>query len=59
MLYADSYMTRGEFRTMFDHEHYDAMKAKYDPDGGFPEVYEKVCKKAMKLWETNGPKKSK
>ena len=45
MLYADSYMTRDEFRTMFDHTHYDAMKAKYDPHGAFPEVFEKVCKK--------------
>lgn len=52
MLYADSYMSRDEFRKMFDHRHYDAMKAKYDPDGGFPEVYEKVCKKAMKIWDT-------
>ena len=37
MLYADSYMSRDEFRKMFDHSHYDEMKAKYDPDGGFPE----------------------
>lgn len=44
-------MTRDEFRKMFDHRHYDAMKAKYDPHGGFPEVYEKVCKTARELWE--------
>lgn len=51
MLYADSYMTRDEFRTMFDHSHYDAMKAKYDPSGGFPEVYEKVCKKGQAAFD--------
>ena len=51
MLYADSYMTRDEFRTMFDHSHYDAMKSKYDPHGAFPEVFEKVCKKAAATWE--------
>ena len=51
MLYADSYQTRQEFRAMFDHQHYDAMKAKFDADGAFPTVYEKVCKKAAKIWE--------
>jgi len=57
MLYADSYMTREEFRAMFDHTHYDKMKQRYDPKGGFPEVYEKVCKKAMKLWDDKGAQK--
>ena len=38
MLYADSYLTRDEFRDMFDHEHYDSMKARYDTHGAFPEV---------------------
>ena len=50
MLYADSYMNRQEFREMFDHRHYDAMKEKYDPLRGFPEVYEKTCKMAAKTW---------
>ena len=50
MLYADSYLNRDEFRAMFDHHHYDQMKETYDPDGAFPEVYEKTCKKAAKLW---------
>ena len=57
MLYADSYLTREEFRQMFDHEHYDAMKARYDPHGAFPEVYEKTCKKALTLWGTKESKK--
>ena len=51
VLYADSYLTRAEFREMFDHSHYDAMKAKYDPDGAFPEIYDKTCKGAAKMWE--------
>ena len=62
MMYADSYMTRDEFRAMFDHTLYD----RYDPlngkskstfflfrvreklgcKGNFPEVYDKVNKKA-------------
>ena len=54
MLYADSYLTRDEFRDMFDHEHYDLMKARYDAHGAFPEVYEKTCKKALKLWGATG-----
>lgn len=56
MLYADSYMTEEEFRQMFDHTHYDNMRAKYDPESKFPTVYQKVCKKAAKMWES---KKSK
>lgn len=51
MLYATSYLSRPEFRAMFNHEHYDKMKAKYDKDGAFPEVYEKTCKEGLKMWE--------
>jgi len=47
MLYADSYLNREEFRAMFDHSHYDAMKKKYDPHRCFPEVFDKTCKKAV------------
>jgi len=57
MLYADSYLNREEFRAMFDHTHYDKMKEKYDPTQAFPEVYAKVCKKGLSLWEKN-PKKT-
>jgi len=57
MLYADSYMTKAEFRAMFNHSHYDEMKSKYDPDGCLPQVYEKVCKSAS--WDTVGVKDKK
>ena len=51
MLYADSYLSRDDFRKMFDHKHYDEMKKLYDPKGVFPEVFEKVCKKAAAIWK--------
>lgn len=62
MLYADSYQTHEEFRNMFDHRHYDVMKAKYDPTKAFPEVFGKVARPsgALKLAEeTAAAKKSK
>ena len=46
MMYADSYMTKEEFREMFDHTLYDEMRQKYNCFGAFPDVYEKVNKKA-------------
>lgn len=46
MMYADSYMTKEEFRSMFDHTLYDEMRSKLRCEGSFPEVYEKVNKKA-------------
>lgn len=46
MLYADSYMTREEFRQMFDHCLYDKMRDKLDNRKAFPEVYDKVNKQA-------------
>lgn len=58
MLYADSYMNEDEFRSMFAHDHYDAMKKKFDPNGAFPQVYEKVCKKGAALWVNKESKKS-
>jgi len=54
MLYADSYLSEDEFRDMFDHDHYDAMRRKYDQSGKFPSVYQKVCKKAARFWESQG-----
>ena len=51
MLYADSYMDEKEFRTMFDHSHYDAMKAKWDPHNCFPTVFQKTCKRAKETWD--------
>lgn len=50
MLYADSYMSREEFRDMFEHNHYDLMKKKYDPFSSFPEVYDKVSTR----WKNEG-----
>jgi len=46
MLYADSYLTREEFREMFDHSLYDKMREKLDCKDAFPEVYDKVNRKA-------------
>jgi len=46
MMYADSYMTRDEFRLMFDHTLYDRVRDKLGCKGNFPEVYDKVNKKA-------------
>lgn len=45
MLYADSYLTRDEFRKMFDHTLYDKMREKLDCEKAFPEVYDKVNRK--------------
>merc|ERR1712107_775503 len=46
MMYADSYMTRDEFRDMFDHSLYDMMRKKLGCEGNFPQVFDKVNKKA-------------
>ncbi|XP_042214180.1 delta(24)-sterol reductase-like [Homarus americanus] len=46
MMYADSYMTREEYREMFDHSLYDKMRAKLGCEKAFPEVYDKVNRKA-------------
>jgi delta24-sterol reductase len=42
MLYATTFMTEEEFKEMFDHRHYLAMKEKYDSNRAFPEIYNKV-----------------
>ena len=46
MLYADCYMTRPEFREMFDHAEYDALREELGCTDCFPEVYDKVSKAA-------------
>ncbi|XP_792094.3 delta(24)-sterol reductase [Strongylocentrotus purpuratus] len=46
MLYADSYMTREEFREMFDHSLYDKLRKNLKCEGAFPEVYDKINKSA-------------
>jgi len=46
MLYADSYMTKDEFRQMFDHTLYDKERKRLSCEGKFPHVYDKINKKA-------------
>lgn len=46
MLYADTYMTRDEFRDMFDHELYDRLRKRVNCESAFPEIYDKVCRAA-------------
>lgn len=47
MLYADSYLTRAEFRDMFDHTLYDKLRLQYKhTKQAFPEVYDKVNRSA-------------
>ena len=45
MLYADSYLTRDEFRAMFDHTLLDKQRAALGAEKAFPEPYDKVCYK--------------
>ena len=40
-LYSDSYYPREEFWQAFGGEAYRALKARYDPEGSFPDLYEK------------------
>ena len=46
MLYADSYLTREEFRDMFDHTLYDDMRDRLGCEKAFPEIYDKVNRNA-------------
>jgi FAD/FMN-containing dehydrogenase len=40
-LYSDSYFPRDEFRALYGGAAYDALKARYDPEGRLPGLYEK------------------
>ncbi len=40
-LYSDSFFTREEFQRHYGGDTYRALKAKYDPHGAFPQLYEK------------------
>lgn len=42
MLYADIFMKKKEFESMFSHDLYRAARTKYGADSAFPEVYTKV-----------------
>ncbi|CAG9760209.1 unnamed protein product [Ceutorhynchus assimilis] len=46
MLYADTYMTKEEFRKMFDHTLYDKVRKQLDCEAAFPDVYDKVSRSA-------------
>eukprot|EP00746_Dinoflagellata_sp_MGD_P024061 gnl/MRDRNA2_/MRDRNA2_156449_c0_seq1.p1 gnl/MRDRNA2_/MRDRNA2_156449_c0~~gnl/MRDRNA2_/MRDRNA2_156449_c0_seq1.p1 ORF type:complete len:553 (+),score=93.58 gnl/MRDRNA2_/MRDRNA2_156449_c0_seq1:69-1727(+) len=47
MLYADTHLTREEFREMFHHDLYDEMRNRLAGcKEAFPEVFDKVCKAA-------------
>jgi len=41
-LYADTFMDEKEFRLMFNHALYDKMREKYDCEGAFPSIYQKI-----------------
>lgn len=54
MLYADSYRTKEEFRQMFDHRLYDKMRNQLECKKAFPDVYDKVSKRARSHWYEKG-----
>ena len=45
-LYSDSYFTRAEFDAAYGMEQYAALKAKYDPQGRAPHLYDKTVRRA-------------
>merc|ERR1712137_19512 len=47
MLYADSYLSREEFRAMFDHSLLDTLRKELHAEGAFPEPYEKLGSKYL------------
>ncbi|KAG5176936.1 hypothetical protein JKP88DRAFT_189544 [Tribonema minus] len=53
-LYADTFMSREEFRAMFDHTLYDEVRQKYRALGAFPEVFDKVRPEAGVLSQMEG-----
>jgi FAD/FMN-containing dehydrogenase len=44
-LYSDSYYSRAAFDATYGGDAYRALKRRYDPDGAFPELYDKVVLK--------------
>eukprot|EP00118_Oscarella_pearsei_P015990 m.149207 g.149207 ORF g.149207 m.149207 type:complete len:104 (+) comp38518_c0_seq14:1331-1642(+) len=46
MLYADSFLTRGEFYEMFDHTLYNKVREELGCEKAFPVVYDKVSRQA-------------
>ena len=45
-LYSESFFSRETFDRMYGGDAYRALKAKYDPDGAFPELYDKCVSSA-------------
>ncbi|HZZ91472.1 MAG TPA: FAD-binding oxidoreductase [Usitatibacter sp.] len=45
-LYSESFFPRAEFEALYGGEAYAALKAKYDPQGRFPTLYEKCVHRA-------------
>ncbi|MDX1562401.1 MAG: FAD-binding oxidoreductase [Gammaproteobacteria bacterium] len=46
MLYSSTFLDKDEFDRRFNGEAYAALKAKYDPDGAAPTLYDKVAMKS-------------
>jgi len=44
-------MSEAEFREMFNHTLYDKMRKKYDCEGAFPSIYQKIKPEAGVLEE--------
>ena len=47
-LYADSLLSRSDFRKMFDHDLYDSLRKQHKMDKNFPEIYDKVALSSRK-----------
>jgi len=47
-LYADCFMSRDEFREMFDHTAYDTLRTSYGAVDAFPEIYDKISRAARR-----------
>mgnify|MGYP003815064249 FL=1 len=45
-LYSTSYYDREEFYAIYGGQTYSVLKKHYDPDGRFPDLYDKTCKEA-------------
>ena len=45
-LYSTSFYDREEFYAIYGGQAYSVLKKQYDPDGRFPDLYDKTCKEA-------------
>jgi hypothetical protein len=45
-LYSDSFFTRDEFAQAYGQAEYERLKARYDPQGRAPNLYEKCVRRA-------------